>query len=232
MKRYWQAFAYPFRRGNGGILLLGVAVLTLLPTLYAILPVSIGFWNLGLGILFLGYYAIYLRSILHSSMEGEEQVPPWPDWEHPYDILGEILSIVAPFLVSFLPLLVLILTADASAPWTGVASALLFLLGWIYLPMAILVWTFYGAWSILNPVAVLRSAWQTGPGYLLLSLLMALLVGAAASLLLLPSGGLTTFGCSLLVFYALVVCMRLLGTHYSLHRERLGWEPVRTSDLR
>jgi hypothetical protein len=107
---------------------------------------------------------------------------------------------------------------------TAVLSILLFVLGWLYLPMAILVWTYYGGWSICNPVAVVKTAWRIGPSYLGLSALTVVLLTAAWSVTLLPAGMLTTFGQSILVFYALVVSMRLLGTFYRTHRERLGWE--------
>jgi hypothetical protein len=248
VKRYFEAFAYPFTGDNGIVMVVGVAVLSFLPTLYSLLPLSSGYWGFGLGFVFLSYYAIYLRSILHSSMDGKEHLPPWPDWEHPEGAFEEIVSILAPFMVSFLPLILLRIgvggLADfrslgfffhstlqpqltSNSAWATVASALLLIFGWLYLPMAVLVWTYYGGWSIFNPVAVARTAWRTGPGYLALSLLIAILISAAWSMTLLPASWLTTFGTSLLVFYALVVSMRMLGTHYNEHRVRLGWEQAK-----
>ncbi|MBI3855382.1 MAG: hypothetical protein HY293_06800 [Planctomycetes bacterium] len=242
MRRYFDAFAWPFRGGNPGVLVLGVAVLSLGPLLLAFVPGALG---LGLNLCIMAYYAIYLRSILHASMEGDDRFPAWPEIEHPTDLVEELFSILAPFLVAFLPLLLLrvglsgIAALDSmgfllrsavpaaistATPVLTILSAALFLFGWLYLPMAILVWTFYGGSSILNPVAVARAAWQTGGSYLMIVVLVAGMVTAAWSVTLIPGKFITTFGASLLTFYALVVAMRLLGTHYRIHRERLGWE--------
>src|SRR5205809_2463432 len=142
---------------------------------------------MGIDFLILAYYAVFLRSILHASMEGREELPLWPEMSHPTDLAEEVFSIVAPFIVSFFPLIILrasiagigalqslgFIVQSAlpvplleSSPWVGVLSTLLLIGGWLYLPMAILVWVFFGGSSILNPIAVARSAWRTGPSYL------------------------------------------------------------------
>jgi len=236
VKRLLEAFRYPFAYGNAFILILGVAVM------------SVFSW-LAVGLLleaaFLGYYALYLRAILSASMEGENRIPAWPDWDHWGDFIQDVFSMLAPFAVSFAPLLIFRVLHDGadhlaslgyvfssalpsglllSSPASTVLSILLFLLGWLYLPMAMLVWTFYGGASILNPVAVARTAWQTGPTYLLMSALIAGLVSAAWCVSLVPSPMLTTFGASMLTFTALVIAMRMLGTFYRMHRDRLGWD--------
>lgn len=218
MKRLFEAFAYPFAYGNAFILILGVAVMSVLSWLTA------GYL---LQIAFLGYYALYLREILSASMEGKKELPYWPDWSDYQDFIQDLLSIVVPFAVSFGPLLLfrwLYEGADSTGPGAAVLSILLFLLGWLYLPMAILVWTFHGAWNVLNPVAVAISAWRTGPTYLGMSALMAVLVSAGGAVRLIPAGMLTTFGASMLTFTALVISMRMLGTFYRMNREILGWD--------
>jgi hypothetical protein len=245
VKQVFEAFRYPFARGNAFILILGVAVLSILTAVFSFIPIAGGIVGFILQNVFAGYYALYLREILQVSMEGRESLPAWPDWHHPDEFFDELLSVLAPFFVSFLPLLILRIVHDGldvlgspsfffqSALPSGlvigagaytVVSVVLFALGWLYLPMAILVWTYYGGWSIWNPVAVARTAWKVGPSYLGLTALTALLLTAAWSVTLIPAGMLTTFGQSILVFYALVVSMRLLGTFYLAHRERLGWE--------
>jgi hypothetical protein len=96
--------------------------------------------------------------------------------------------------------------------------------GWLYLPMATIAAAVHGNSSILNPVAVARAAWSIGPSYLGVAATIWAMLTAAWSVSLIPGGILTTFGSTLLVFYCLVVSSRLLGIHYRLNRERLGWQ--------
>lgn len=236
MKRLFEAFAYPFAYGNAFILILGVGVMSVLSWFTA------GHF---LQLVFFGYYALYLQAILSTSMEGENRLPFWPDWSHYDDFLQDMLSMLAPFGVSFLPLLVFRALHEGagnlaspafvlstalpsglllSSPATAILSTLLFAWGWLYLPMAMLVWTFYGSASMFNPVAVARAAWATGPTYLLMCVLVAALVSAAWCVTLAPSPMLTTFGASMLIFTALVIAVRMLGTFYRMNRETLGWD--------
>jgi hypothetical protein len=245
VKRYFEAFGYPLRRENLGVLALGIFVLSIVPALLSIAPIAGGTLGICLDLGIVGYYALFLQSILHASMAGRDGIPAWPEMEHPTDLLEDFFSIVAPFIISFLPLIILrasiaglsalqstgfILRSavpaglEGSSPAMMLLSGLLLVGGWLYLPMAILVWTYYGGTSILNPIAVVRTAWSTGPTYLLLVLLVASMVTAAWAVSLIPGKFITTFGSSLLALYSLIVAMRMLGTHYLIHRERLGWE--------
>ena len=245
MNRTLEAFAYPLRRGNLGVMLLGVAVLSIGYSFLTLGRGTFGAVEWGIELLIIAYYALFLQSILHASMEGKDDFPAWPEAAHPMELFEELLSIVAPVVVAFLPLVLLRVAAEGLSGFSSLAfvfrtagpsalltsstamtavSAALLVAGWLYLPMAILVWTFYGGWSILNPVAVSRAAWRTGPAYLLLVLQMAGLITAAWSVTLIPDPFITTFGASLLTFYALVVSMRLLGTYYRTHRSTLGFE--------
>jgi hypothetical protein len=161
------------------------------------------------------------------------------------ELANEFFTIVAPFLISFLPVIILrasaagwvalqssgfihrtsmpVALAEGSLPRISIELALV-ALGWLYLPMAMLAWTFYGGSSILNPVAVAKAAWSTGFSYLLLAGMIWMMVTAAWAVSLIPGEFITSFGSSLLVFYSLIVAIRLVGTHYRLHREQLGWE--------
>jgi hypothetical protein len=245
VKAYAEAFTYPLRRENLGMLVLGLFVLSFLPTVLSYLPLGGGVLSMVIDLFLLGYYALFLQSVLHASMSGQDRIPAWPDAQHPVELFEECLAIVAPFLISFLPLILLHASAAGfsalqssgfilrssmpvflteGTPWRIGVELLLVLLGWLYLPMAVLVQTFYGGGALLNPVAVARSAWQTGPSYLLLAFLVWAMVTAAWAVSLIPGKFITAFGSSLLVFYALLVAVRLVGTHYRAHRERLGWE--------
>jgi hypothetical protein len=239
------AFRYPIRRENLGMLVMGLFILSFLPTILSYVPIGGGVLASVIDLFLLGYYALFLQSILHATMLGQDRIPAWPDAHHPFELFEETLAIAAPFVVSFFPLILLrasaagfsalqssgfilrssmpVFLADGTS-WRIGLELVLVLAGWLYLPMAILVQTFYGGAALLNPIAVARSAWQTGPAYLLLAFLVWAMVTAAWAVSLIPGQFITAFGSSLLVFYALIVAVRLLGTHYRTHRERLGWE--------
>jgi hypothetical protein len=227
------------------MLVLGLFVLSFLPTVLSYIPIGGGVVAGVIDLFLLGYYALFLQSILHASMSGQDRIPAWPDAHHPVELFEEVLAIAAPFIVSFLPLILLHASAAgfsalqssgfilrSSMPvflaegnsWRIGLESLLVLVGWLYLPMAILVQTFYGVGALFNPVSVAKSAWQTGPSYFLLSFLIWAMVTAAWAVSLIPGRFITAFGSSLLVFYSLLVAIRLLGTHYRTNRERLGWE--------
>lgn len=227
------------------MLVLGLFVLSFLPTVLSYLPIGGSLLAGVVDLFLLGYYALFLQSILHATMSGQDRIPAWPDAHHPFELFEECLAIAAPFLVSFLPLILLrasaagfsalqssgfvlrssmpVFLADGTSWRIGLESALV-LLGWLYLPMAVLVQTFYGGAALLNPIAVARAAWETGPSYLLVAFLVWAMVTAAWAVSLIPGNFITAFGSALLVFYALIVAVRLLGTHYRTYRERLGWE--------
>src|SRR4029079_12725 len=104
----------------------------------------------------------------------------------------EIFALAGPYVISFLPLIALrcayanfgalgerawgyagfILSGPLpydlpeAPPWFAPLSWALAVLGLLYLPMALLVWSFYGGSAILKPFAVLRSIRQTGATYL------------------------------------------------------------------
>jgi hypothetical protein len=238
VKSTLEAFAYPLRPENLGVMLLGVAVLSILYSIVILFGRAVE-----IEIILLSYYVIFLQSILHTSMEGRDKFPAWPEAQGIADLFEDFFSILVPFLVAFLPVMLLRASVEgfsvsprfifssagpasllSPSPAVNAAAAVLLIAGWLYLPMAILVWNFYGGRSILDPVAVVKAAWKTGPDYLLLVLKMAVLVTAAWSVTRIPDKVITTFGASLLTFYSLVVSMRLLGTFYRTHRATLGFE--------
>jgi hypothetical protein len=171
--------------------------------------------------------------------------------------LEGVLSFLGPYVVSFLPLIALrCLYADfgmlgsrgfgliqifmsgpipyavPQAPaWFEPVSWMLAGIGLLYLPMALLVWSFFGGNAVLNPWNALRFILRAGGSYaLLVGLIVALLFGwwlavgwlAALSIPWLQSI-LTFFS----LFYVLCVAMRMIGLHYFENRQRLLWEAAR-----
>jgi len=245
VKAYLQAFTFPFKKEHLGVLVFGLFVLTFIPMALGISPFLGGIVSSLIDLGLLGYYALFLQSILQATMQGEDRIPAWPEMDSPMELLQDFFTIIAPFIVSFLPLILLhgfMAGFDALAssgfilrsavpsvltegtPWHLLVGIPLLVFGWLYLPMATLAWSFYGGTSILNPVSVAKAAWSTGASYLGVSFLIWALVTAAWAVSLIPGKYITSFGSSLLVFYALIVAVRLVGLHYRYNRQRLGWE--------
>ena len=252
-----RALGYPFSKANRGVTLLGAAAFVLVPAVLSLLPFSLPL-VLAVQLFLLAYYAVFLHSILDAARAGRDEFPAWPDSLHGIDLAEDVFAMAGPYVISFLPLIILrclythfgalakeawgYATLILSGPmsyelpdvpaWFQPVSWGLAALGLFYLPMAILVWSFYGGTSILNPVAVIRSAARTGPGYLLLVALLAALLfglwGTERALAHLPLEGPRSLLTALARFYVLIVGMRLIGSHYFVNRDRLGWE--RTDD--
>src|SRR5881394_2100735 len=184
---YLRAFAYPFRKANLGVVLLGAAVFAGVPLAISLIPRG-AVLALIVQLFLVAYYAVFLQSILRSAMAGRDEFPAWPDQIHGVDLAEDVFALAGPYVVSFLPLIVLrccyahfgalgqemwgylglFLSGPTSyslsdvPPWLGPVSWALAGLGLLYLPMALLVWSFYGGSSILNPIAIFRSAGRTG----------------------------------------------------------------------
>jgi hypothetical protein len=255
MSPYLRCFAYPFTKANLPVMLIGIAVFVGIPLVLSRVPFS-GVLVVIVQLFLVAYYAVFLQSILGASMMGREEFPAWPEHSDPQDLMADILSLAGPYVVSFLPLLVLrccyanfgafgerawgYLTFFLSGPtpyslpdvpsWFGPVSWALAGLGLLYLPMALLVWSFYGGRSILNPFAVVRSACRTGPSYLLLVGLIAGLCAAGWGIGAVTARFRTDFleslASALILFYALAVALRLVGVHYHVNRGKLDWERV------
>lgn len=253
MVPYLRCFGYPFSKANLPLMVVGCAFFVGIPTVVSLVPMSVVL-VLIVQLFLVAYYAVFLHSILGASMAGRAEFPAWPEEASLQELGEEIFALAGPYVVSFLPLIALrcayanlgdlgarawgITSLILSGPlgytlpqvpvWFEPLSWALSGLGLLYLPMALLVWSFYGGSSILNPVAVARSARRTGASYL------AVVAGIAATFFglwgfgrltsRLPYGWLQSLADALALFYALAVMMRLVGTHYFLNREKLDWE--------
>jgi len=97
--------------------------------------------------------------------------------------------------------------------------------------MALLVWSYFGGNSVLNPYTVIRRVPRAGGSYLLLvGVIAALLVGwwlGVGLLAMLPLDWLRSALSVFSLFYVLCVAMRMIGLHYFSNRDRMGWEAPR-----
>jgi hypothetical protein len=108
---YWAAFAFPFKRENAGPLVFGLFFLTLLPTALGAVPIGGAGLALVVDLLLTGYYVVFLHSILKTTMVGDDRMPSWPEFSSPWELFEDSLAIAAPFVVSFLPLILLRVSA-------------------------------------------------------------------------------------------------------------------------
>jgi len=208
-------------------------------------------------ILLVLYFALFFQNILEASMAGKVEFPAWPEQSGGSSFLESILSFLGPYIVSFLPLIVLrcayanfgklgsqgfgLIQVFLSGPipmvvpqvpaWFEPVSWMLAGAGLIYLPMALLVWSFFGGNAVLNPWTVIRFALRAGGSYaLLVGLIAALLFGwwiGVGLLSALPVEWMRSILTVFSLFYVLCVVMRMIGLLYFENRHRLQWEAAR-----
>lgn len=249
----FRGLAYPLQKSNLWILIAGVAAYFIPQLLARAFPVS-GWVAAVVQAALVLYFALFLQAILESSMAGKESFPGWPEASSALAYLEAILGILGPYVVSFLPLIALRCVyadfgnlgrqgfgvigiflsgpipyhAPQSPAWFEAASWCLAAAGLAYLPMALLVWSFFGGNAVLNPLIVIRNAMRAAGSYALTVVLVAaLLVGwwAATGLFAqLAIGWLHSLAGGFTLVYVLCVAMRLIGLHYFLNREQLQWE--------
>jgi len=179
MTAYLRCFGYPFRKDNLPLMALGAVVFVGVPAIWSLIPLA-GVLVLLIQVFLVAYYAVFLHSILGASMGGRDEFPAWPEQAGVQDLAEEIFALAGPYVVSFLPLIALrcayvnfgtvgerawgyaglILSGPLPyqlpevPPWFEPLSWALAVLGLLYLPMALLVWSFYGGSAILKPLAV------------------------------------------------------------------------------
>jgi|ERR1043166_5575738 hypothetical protein len=230
-----EALAFPFRRDNAAFVALGTALCSLPPLVAWILPalpyVGLIAWIVEGFVLC--YTLIYFQSVLESSTRGDERLPMWPDQVDFQSLAADAFRVLLPLMISFLPLIVFTVAwvfahgtweMAAWARWTSIG---MFAACFLYLPIALLIYSFYGEWAVLNVVAAARSIARIGRPYFAVAALLLVLLGAHAfisSRLLLLPGVLAVPIASFLFFYVMIASMRAVGRLYANHRERLGWE--------
>lgn len=220
------AFAYPFR-GKGLVILIS-------GTLFFILMD----WFLScLYIIAFAYFYNFLKDIIVTSAQGEDELPPWPEFT---DIITDIVTPCFQFLG-----MVLICAGPGLAwliygPEVGklpIAFAL-FLLGAFYFPMALVGVAMFDSLSAMNPLLILNSIMKIASHYLVVFFLLLVLLtvkyaGTIGGNLIRASSD--DLGTRIFLFFALgvvsefaalylfIVMTRALGVMYYVNRKRLGW---------
>jgi hypothetical protein len=197
-----------------------------------------------------GYIFLYLQSIITTTAMGEDNVPPWPDYEGWWD------SAVYPYLRLLAICAACLAPALLCLRYAGDMGFELFIplliLGFLYAPMAFLAVAMDDSLLGLNPLLVIPSILRVPLEYIASCLLLGTLLGALGGLIALiqyllmlyffqqynkpglpigvirppafqPESIVTQILGLFLVLYFMMVVMRVLGLLYYTQRDRLGW---------
>lgn len=219
------SLAYPFR--GDGLIILVAGGLALLFLNFAVGFLSLFSWIMGIATT--GYLFGALQLIVHSSAQGEAELPRWPDIQAgTTDMLQPIWLWLATLLGCFGPALLAGAVAWQleSETLTGCALALA-LGGFVYYPMALLGVAMTHSLAGMNPVLVLCSIGRIPGRYAaavaLLALVMAGQIFGSFLADQMPSKVVGYAWNGFNSLYFAIVQARILGVIYYANREKLQW---------
>lgn len=226
------AMRYPFRRANLPVVALGAAFACLPPIVYSLLPALpyVGIIGLLVEAVILGYLVLFFWAVMESGTKGEADFPGWPDLTTGHDFLSRILHVVGPPVICFLPMIAFwawaMIEGGPWVPWRIWTLAGLALAGFVYLPIAMLIFSYFGELAVFNVVGALRSVARMAADYSKVLLLLAVLLIANAAagwavVRLPPIVGVPL--AALTGFLFMTIGMRAIGLLYHRNRDRLGW---------
>lgn len=215
-------FAYPFK-GNG-VWMMGIGSIVFVLADFGS-RFSILVW-----ILLVGYAALYAQGILQASAQGDGRGPTWPDTAGDMRgaLAGACLQYIATCAFCFLPAILLMLFADKEQLWVAITLLASILVGFLYLPMALLAVGILDTVGAVNPMVVAPAIGRCLAPYTILLLMLGLVAGISAGLdwlleTLIPVPFLPGVVSSLFSLYFLTVFVRLMGVFYYSNRHRIGW---------
>lgn len=229
------ALTFPFRGESLAFVGLGTLLCSLPPVVASLLPALPYVEVVGAIVegLVLCYMLIYFHGVLKRTARGEEHLPMWPEEADWAALAGRAFYVLEPLLLSFLPLIAFVVwRVFATGKWLLEGAMLwtaggLFVLGFLYLPIALLIFSFYGETAVLNVVGAVRSIARIGWGYFPVAGFLLGLFGAYAALAAWVVGWplvLWVPVAAFLFFCCMIAAMRAVGLLYARHREALGWE--------
>ncbi len=221
-------FAYPFK-GNGVFMMAVGSLLFVLVNFISLFSiifwVSILIWGLTVG-----YAVLYSQGIIQASAQGDGRGPEWPDTggDMRSALLGACFQYIATSVFCFFPLILLLIFADRQQPWVYWCTWSTTVLGYLYLPMALLAVGIFDSIGAVSPTVIVPAIFRTPVAYLTTLALQALLVGLATGLemlisMMLPFPFLPGLVSSAFSLYFLTVSVRLLGVFYHSNRYQIGW---------
>jgi hypothetical protein len=233
------AFKYPFK-GDGVVLMCAGTILFLMVDgarfisrfafIYGLIAVIL------LTIFGTGYLTAFLRRVITSTADGDEEMPEWPEMEDfSSDVFAPFLQLIGTVVFCFAPMIGLTIYAlggsNGDSAWLGWATTAAMLFGCVYFPMAFTAVAMSDSVLAVNPMVVIPSILKVLRQYVLTVVVLAVILLARWLLhrlleKILPIPLLPTIITSLLGLYLLVVEMRILGLLYRSNKDRLGWYPT------
>jgi len=231
------AFKYPFK-GDGVVLICAGTILFLLVdgarwiSKFALIYGLIAF--ILLTIFGTGYLTAYLRRVISSTAQGDDEMPEWPEiQDYASDVFVPFMQFIGAVVFCFAPMIgltiyALVRSSEGDSSWLGWATTASMICGCVYFPMAFTAVAISDSVFGVNPLVVIPSIMKVIGQYLLTVVVLAviLLVRWLFHRLLgtiLPVPLLPTVITSLIGLYLLVVEMRILGLLYRTNKEKLGW---------
>ncbi len=212
------SFLYPFRHGGLGRWIMGSIVVCI----GFVAGSMMGGQSLMLNGPLLGYLAMFLIDIANASGDGHDEMPGWPGFN--MELVSEFIMLNLTFLLSFLPVVVYgWAIVFKGAPVDYLIFALY--ASWFFLPMALIRVCMLQSLEGVKPIPVLQSIYRVLTPYMGLCLILTFLQFLQGALFavcdLVPYAG--VFLRSLVLFYFLILQMRLFGIFYHTYRRTLGW---------
>lgn len=211
------AFVYPFKRDG--------LILVIAGTLFFALVGIFASFSFIIAIFAGGYFCAYLQKIIQSSAQGDDGMPAWPDVSSfGEEVLQPFLQFLGTFLLCLAPGILGIRFGPPD--FKGYFYAL-YLLGGLYLPMALLTVAMHDTIAALDPRIVLSSILRVPLGYAGVCVTLAAIVGVDLGMGWLANSIGMPIATSLLTgfvsLYLQVVAMRVLGLFYYCQKDRLKW---------
>jgi len=236
-RQIFGAFKFPLK-GDGMILIgLGTVFFLLLDGARYIAKFGLMYGWAAVGFLTVlgtGYLMAYLRRILNTTAQGEEEMPDWPEIEdYSSDIVSPFRQFLATVLFSFAPMVGLTIYAlfskgEGDTAWLGWATMSSIILGCVYFPMAFMGVAMFDSVTALNPLLIIPSIIKVLKEYILIVFMLAFILLLRWLLnsqlkTILPIPLLPTIIFSLIQLYLMIVEMRILGLLYRNKKYELGW---------
>jgi len=229
-----QAFKYPFVGDGwflliGGFLFFGFLDLSNYISRHAFTYAARAMMMRAVALTFImgtGYLFSYLKKIIACTIEGEEQMPDWPEFaEWKEDIVVPMFQFTVIALVSFSPALLVYLWWEGDYMWAVWSLALL---GCIYFPMAWLGVAIFDSLVALNPMFVVGSILRVHKEYAVAAGVFAAIIvlrwlEEALLTWILPVPVVPALLSDLFAIVLLMVEARILGLLYRSQKPILGW---------
>lgn len=213
---------FPFGANGLWLLLVGTIV-------YMVLDFAAQF-SIHVTIIASGYLFAYLQKIIVSAANGDEPLPPWPDFSEWWlDLVRPCLMFLTALATSFLPAILYLLWSMYTGQEMGL-SVLFPMIAWgmIYLPMCILAIGMTDDFTMANPLVVIPSITRLyfqyfAATFLLFTMVTCRYVAENVFSAYIPVPYVPTLLTALVTLYFLTVEMRLLGAMFFVNKRNLSW---------